>query len=420
MTKERVALLHYSAFPVVGGVERVIAEQGQLLAGAGHPVRVIAGRGDPSSQTILPELDSGHPKVRAVLQGLIAGQLPEGFDALQRRICKALTPHLERADILILHNVLHLHLNLPLTAALQEWMEQNPEQCVVSWCHDISRYLRSSTGQTPRKGHPWDLLRRRMPGTTYIAVSSARRNLLAEIFDCPVKTIRVIPNGVDPTMLLGLSETGRWIADKIQWSSADLILLLPVRITRAKNLEFALHLTAALLDSGIETRMIVSGPPDPHTSGIHEYIHQLQQLRKALGVETAVHFLFEELPCESSHTNVVTDGVMGELYRLCDIVLMPSHREGFGMPILEAGLAGRTVFATRMPAFDTIDPGWIQIIEKDELPGRTAGRIRQWMETDRTFRLSRTVRRNLTWDAVFRRHIKSAISFPKEKGISDV
>jgi glycosyltransferase involved in cell wall biosynthesis len=417
MTNDRAVLLHYSAFPVVGGVEHVMAEHERLLAAGGYPVQVIAGRGDPSSQIILPELDSAHPRVRAVLQELVEGRFPEGFAALQSDIREALAPYLERADVVILHNVLHLHLNLPLTAALQDWMDENPEQRVISWCHDISRHLRSSRGQTPRRGYPWDLLRRRMPETTYIAVSSARRDRLAEIFDCQAEAIRVIPNGVDPKILLGLSETGRWIADRIQWSSAELILLLPVRMTRAKNLEFALHLTAALIDAGIKTRMIVSGPPDPHTTGIRKYVHQLRRLRKTLGLHAAVYFLFEERPCGSSHPEGVTDGVMGELYRLCDIVLMPSLREGFGMPILEAGLAGRTVFATRMPVFETINPGWIHIIEKDEPPEITARRIGTWMKTDRIYQFRRSIRKNLTWDAVFRRHIRSVVSSPTEKGI---
>ena len=41
-----VALLHYSAPPIVGGVESVLAHHARLLSEAGHNVRVIAGRGE--------------------------------------------------------------------------------------------------------------------------------------------------------------------------------------------------------------------------------------------------------------------------------------------------------------------------------------------------------------------------------------
>ena len=39
-----IALVHYAAPPVVGGVERVLASHAVLLADAGHEVRIIAGR----------------------------------------------------------------------------------------------------------------------------------------------------------------------------------------------------------------------------------------------------------------------------------------------------------------------------------------------------------------------------------------
>src|SRR4051812_44967124 len=41
----RIALLHYSAAPVIGGVERVIAEHAELLAAGGHEVTIFCGEG---------------------------------------------------------------------------------------------------------------------------------------------------------------------------------------------------------------------------------------------------------------------------------------------------------------------------------------------------------------------------------------
>jgi glycosyltransferase involved in cell wall biosynthesis len=408
-------LLHYSAFPVVGGVEKVMAQHRRLLEADGHTVTVVAGRGDPSTQVILPELDSANPEARAVFKALAQGRTPESFAALSRRIGDLLEPHLERAGILILHNVLHLHLNLPLTEALHAWTEGHPQARVISWCHDVSRFVRPGSGEKLRRGFPWDLMRRRNPRITYVAVSNARRELLAEVFGAPPDSIRVVPNGVDPDILLGLSEAGRRAADRLGWSSADLILFMPVRLTRAKNLEFALRMTAALRDAGVRPTLVVSGPPDPHTSGIRDYVGQLKGLRRELDLNGAAHFLFEELP-PVSKGETVGDRLMGELYRLSDIVLMPSLREGFGMPILEAGLAGRAVFATRMPALETIDPGLIHLIGVRESPAEAAKRVLAWMETDQGYRFRRIVRQRLTWESIYRRSIRGLISGAQPKG----
>jgi mannosylglucosylglycerate synthase len=65
--KPRLALLHYTAPPVTGGVEWVMAAQARKLREAGYDVRLIAGRGDAE---ILPELDSRHPDVEDVTERL--------------------------------------------------------------------------------------------------------------------------------------------------------------------------------------------------------------------------------------------------------------------------------------------------------------------------------------------------------------
>jgi glycosyltransferase involved in cell wall biosynthesis len=414
MEKTRIALLHYSAFPVVGGVEKVIAQHRRLFEADGHQVAVVVGRGDSSAETILPELDSADPAIRSITGELIRDRVPQAFAALQRRIEEALERHLGGADVVIAHNILHLHLNLPFTAALLSWTERHPDVRVISWCHDISRYIRPESGKKIRAGYPLDLLRRRSPRIVYVAVSAARREMLAEIFGSDAGSIRVVPNGVDPPTLLGLSERGRRLAESIDWSQADVLFFLPVRLTRAKNIEFALRLAAALLESGVEPRMVVSGPPDPHTAGIRAYVDQLKDLRRELGLDGKAHFLFEEIPAPPGG-EAVDDGLMGELYRLCDIVLMPSLREGFGMPVLEAGLAGRPVFATRMPALETIDPGLVHVIGAQETPGEAARRIRKWMENDMAYRLRKTVRRTLTWASVYRRWIRGLVSRDLEK-----
>jgi glycosyltransferase involved in cell wall biosynthesis len=411
--KSRIALLHYSAFPVVGGVEKVVARQRLLFEADGHPVAVVAGRGDPSTGIILPELDSADLSVRSITDELICGRNPQAFAALQRRIEELLAQHLGGAGVVVAHNILHLHLNLPLTAALLSWAERHRDVRVVSWCHDISRYVRPNSGERTRSGYPWDLLRRPRPGIAYAAVSAERRDLLAEIFGVEKESIRVVPNGVDPGTLVGLSERGRLLADLLDWGQADVLLFLPVRLTRAKNVEFALRLTAALRSSGLEPRLAVSGPPDPHSPGIRGYVEQLKDLRRELDLEPAAHFLFEEMDAPPGG-EAVDDGLMGELYRLCDVVLMPSLREGFGMPVLEAGLAGRPVFATRMPALETVDPGLIHIIGPRETPDDVARRIRDWMERDAAYRLRTTIRRTLTWESVYRRSIRSLV-LPDER-----
>ncbi|WP_376792469.1 glycosyltransferase family 4 protein [Thermoflexus sp.] len=419
----RVALIHYTAPPVVGGVEAVLAEHARLFIAAGYPTYIVVGRGGAAglpkgaSIRIIPEIDSEPPANQALMAQLLAsppaefggGELPSGFWALSGKIETALAQALESVDVVIAHNVMTMHFNLALTAALHRLKDKGVVRHLVVWCHDVSRYVNPTSGAPQRFGPPWDLLRTFRPDFRYVAVSPQRQRLLADILGCPRERIRVIPNGVDPAALLGLSDVGRHLADAFGLLSADLVLLMPVRITRAKNVEYALRVTAALKAAGVRPRLVVTGPPDPHARDIEAYCDELRGLRRALDLEEEAIFIYEgtsRLPrpllLDPSH--------VAELYRICDLVLMPSHREGFGMPVLEAGLVDKPIFATWMPVMEGLDEGMYHRIAPDEPPEHVAARILEWAEQDPSHRLRRRVRQAYTWSTVFARLIEPLLA----------
>lgn len=79
----RIALLHYSIPPVIGGVESVLAHHARLMADAGHDVQVIAARGEEFAPDItftwLPLADSRHAEVLSIKAELDTGRVPPGF-----------------------------------------------------------------------------------------------------------------------------------------------------------------------------------------------------------------------------------------------------------------------------------------------------------------------------------------------------
>ncbi|MGH7903434.1 MAG: glycosyltransferase family 4 protein, partial [Candidatus Dormibacteraceae bacterium] len=111
-------MVHYAAPPVTGGVESVLGAHARLLRRAGHDVLVIAGRGEAM---VIPEIDSRHPDVERVTEGLARGDGdPVLFERLRSTISDRLRQPLADRELTIVHNVLTMPLNLPLTAALLE------------------------------------------------------------------------------------------------------------------------------------------------------------------------------------------------------------------------------------------------------------------------------------------------------------
>jgi mannosylglucosylglycerate synthase len=410
----RIALLHYSVPPVIGGVESVILAHARLLVDAGYPTSIVAGRGGEDALPLgaelveIPELDSRHPHIMQMSQELEQGRVPADFEGTANRLQERLAPVLQPIDVLIVHNVFTKHFNLPLTAALCRLLDQGAITRCVAWCHDFT-WTSSNSRSKVHPGHPWDLLRIPRSDVTYVTISHERQRELASLFECPPGQIRVIYNGVAPRELLALSEAGLALIDRLDLRDSELNLIMPVRVTQAKNIEFALHVAAALKEKGIRSKLVVTGPPDPHDRTNMEYFQSLLDLRARLDVVNELRFVYESGP-EPTEPYMVDMPVVTELLRASDALFMPSHREGFGMPILEAGLAGIPVFCTdQVPAANEIGEQDVIRFSPQASPSHVAGLILMWAENSAVHRLRQRIRRSLTWQSIFENEIRPLV-----------
>lgn len=406
--KFKTILLHYSAPPVIGGVEAVINAHASQFVAAGLPIKIIAGRGDSSALprgvrfVRIPILDTLHPEIQAATNLLNQGNMPENFESLTEKIVASLRPELSDCDNLIVHNVLTKHFNLPLTAALFRLMDEFKFH-TFAWCHDLT-WTSPNSRKNVYPDTPWTLLKSAHKNTTYVAISEKRRQEAATSFGIDPNQVPVIHNGVDAETLLALSDEGLDLIDRLKIWKSDIILLMPVRITEAKNIEFAMHTIMELMNLGCAPNLIISGPPDPHDSASMKYYQDLLNLKSKLGLDEYVHFVFESgLNPEKGY--MIDRGILSELFRVTDAVFMPSHREGFGMPILEAGLIGLPIISTPIPAVQDLLPDGALIFEKGLEPGQLAEQILNWIKNKPELKFRIRVRQNLTWHAIFEKQI---------------
>jgi len=410
MKRPETAVLHYTSPPVVGGVEAVIQAHAQAFIEAGYPITIIAGRGEqaalPSGTDFvrIPEMDSRYQQVVQANMVLERGQVPPGFADLVNRLREALTSVLDPFDNVIVHNVLTKHFNLPLTATLHYLLDTGTIHRCIAWCHDFT-WTSPHSRPKVHPGYPWDLLRTYRPDVTYVVVSQRRQRTLAALLGCAPERIRVIYNGVDPRILLGLSDEGYAVATRLGLLDSDLILLMPVRVTQSKNIECALHVVAALKARGCHPKLVVTGPPDPHEEQSMAYFQSLRALRRQLGVEEEMRFVFESGP-DPDQPFTIDAQVVGDLFRVSDLVFMPSHREGFGMPVLEAGLLGVPVMCTDVPAAEEIGGTNVILFEAYEDPVHVADQILAQARQSPVHRLRRQVRQGYTWHAIFHQYVK--------------
>ncbi len=403
--RQRIALLHYSAPPVVGGVEAVLRRHAGLLADHGYPVQVIAGRGQPWDERIpvrvLPLLDSRHPEVQAAKRRLDAGQVPDNLETLIDGIRQTLRPVLQGMDVLLAHNVCSLHKNLALTAALQRMWQAQDISRLILWHHDLawtaSRYRREL-----HAGWPWDLLRNDW-GAEHVVVSAFRQRELAELMAMPPGRIQVIPNGVDATSLLKLDPLTKQLVRELHLNEAMPILLLPARLTRRKNIELAIRASAHLRQNFPALALLITGPPGPHNPGNVRYFNDLKAMTADLGLEQRVHFLAE------GRAEPLSDEIIGDLYRLADALVLPSHEEGFGIPLLEAALARLPVFCAEIEPLRELGGEQAHYFSPEAEPQEVARLIASVLSGAPGFAAAVRARQLYDWERIFTMHIEPLV-----------
>lgn len=407
-SKSRVAMLHFAGPPGVGGVEIVMQKHAAVLARLKYRVRIVAGSGTAFDEQIEvvtdARLSSTHPDVLAVKAELDSGVVSARFDALRANIYHVLETALTDCDICIAHNIAGLHKNLALTAALGE-IAQKSSFKLIHWYHDLA-WTNPQYRAELHDGYPWDLLRTPWASALHVTISESRRHELAALLGIPTDDICVIPGGIDPKSFLRLTPRIARLAERLHLNAADAVLLYPTRLTRRKNIELAFEILAALRgQTGCDIRLLVTGPPGSHNPGNARYLDELLERRQHLHLTSSAYLLFAEGDAPTAPL-LLDDDDISSLYALADALLFTSLQEGFGIPILEAGLVGLPIFCSDLPPLhETASDDASYFDPLSDTPEKIAQRLWATLANSPRYRLRQRIRQHFTWDAIATGHL---------------
>lgn len=395
-----VALLHYTCPPVVGGVEEILHQQASLFHRHHHPVKVFAGRGGHTGERyeleINPLLDSRHPDILRIQREIPARR--SEFRSLVGTLFRYLEQALEAFDVLIAHNVLTMAFNLPLTHALCKLAEAGPIK-IVSWNHDSPFFYPEYPDYLDQP--PWRILRRSHPGVHYIAVSKSRKKQFLALYGRKTR-VDVIPNGIDPFRFFQLdSPTVRVIKESALFES-EFVMVQPSRLHPRKNIELSIRVLRALHDRGLKALLLVTGSYDPHEDKTSRYFNRLKKLAEELRVDQYV-LIFAEHSFQSGEKLAADRITIRDLYLIADILFLPSLQEGFGLPLLEAGVIKLPIFCSDIPPFREIGGDDVFYFALDDSPAKIADRILEFASGSGPPKLYRHVIRHYVWDNIYDR-----------------
>jgi len=403
----RVAFLHYSYPPVLGGVEVILRSHARLFSEANFNVRVVAGEGARGEDDIefihIPELSSRDPQILDIKREIAEGRLPLSFESIKNSIRNRLLRLLRSCNCVFIHNVMTMHFNLPLTAALAEVVGKlSPRVRFYFWCHDLAA-IDPRYGLKNLDRYPLCLISRRIRGANYVAISDYRRRQLARLLRMPMKKIRVVPDGIDIWRLLRIPPRVKDFARKHGLLLADLVMIFPSRVLRRKNFEMGIRIAGELKRKGLTVRFLLTGPPDVHNPAARAYFRELKGLRKSENLRKEVIFLAEEYP---EWKGGVSEEELHGLYHLSDILFVTSTQEGFGIPLIEAAAMKLPVVCTRLPSLSEVAGADTLLFSPDDSPRKVARLIMRFVDSLQPRRFFRRAIRTYAWDVIFEKHLR--------------
>lgn len=398
MKRFKIALLHYSCPPIVGGVEEIIRQHAALFKHHNHMAKIFAGDGglftDEYDIEINSLLGSRNPRILQIHKNLV-----ERFHELEscsEEIFNYLVGVVEPFDVLIAHNVFTMPYNLPLTSALHRLANQGSIK-VVSWNHD-SPYFYTPLPIDLRRGQ-WDILRRYNPNIHYVAISEERRGQFQDLYDLR-EGIEVIPDGIDATSFFNLDpNTIKMIRDE-HLLEADLLMVQPCRLHPRKNIELSVRVIKALREKGLDARLLLTGAYDPHLEETIDYYHRLKKLSEQLHVERDVLMIAEYFSEGGKDLSGETI-VVRDFYLIADLLFLPSLREGFGIPLLEAGALKLPIVCSDIPPFREVGRGNVQYFSLEDSPAEIADKILTFIGRLEPHRMFRHILQNYLWDDIY-------------------
>jgi glycosyltransferase involved in cell wall biosynthesis len=259
-----------------------------------------------------------------------------------------------------------------------------PGASTIVTCHDIDAFRCLAVPAEERRSRPFRAMTQRIltglqRAACVVCGTAATRDDLVRYGLVPEERIRVVLNGIDPDFLPEPSALAReWAASHLVRGEDAVDLLHVGNDIPRKRIDRLLNIVAAVREGGASVRLVRVGSPftPAHT-----------RLAQKLNVPVL------ELP-------FLDRDVLRAIYERCTVLLMPSDREGFGLPVVEAFAAGRPAVISDIPALREVSGGLARWVEPDDIRGWVAA-IQQTLQPQ-DVAVGEYARRahaaSLTWD----------------------
>jgi glycosyltransferase involved in cell wall biosynthesis len=268
---------------------------------------------------------------------------------------------------------------------------------VVNWNHDSPYFYKNYSKDLEEK--PWLILKKYNQNISYITISPSRAKEFQSLYKTK-KEISVIPNGIDPTRAFLLGKSTMRLVRENKLFTANLLMLQPSRLHPRKNIELSIEVLKAFHDKGIQAKLLLAGAYDPHERKTSHYYNKLKDLAESLQMQKHI-ILLSKYVFESGEKLIADWDTIRDLYQISDLLFMPSKQEGFGIPLLEAGMLKLPIVCSDIDPFKSIAGKDALYFSLKDHPKEIAENILEYLGQLQPHRMYRKVFCNYLWDNVY-------------------
>jgi glycosyltransferase involved in cell wall biosynthesis len=317
----RIAILCWESLHsiAVGGVGVHVTELAAALDRKGHEVHVF---------TRIGHGQQGYECIDRVHYHRCAFQLNSDFVEEINDMCRSFVHHVfQTEDFIGPFDVVHAHDWLAINAMI--WIKQGRGRKTVLTIHS-TEYGRC--GNNFYGGRSADIRNIERAGTVWadrvIAVSQALRNEIIWMYEVPDWKVSVVYNAVN------LHHFDGWLAPqevkrRLWVDHMDPMVLFCGRMVYQKGPDLLVEAIPYVLSYYPQAKFVFAGDGEmrPH----------VEWRAHDLGVAHSTRFV-----------GFKTGGELTDLYKACDVVCVPSRNEPFGIVVLEAWSAAKSVVVTNI------------------------------------------------------------------------
>ena len=313
-------------------VATIVKSQVKMLATAGHNVHLLTIDSFQTDEVLPCVAHSVIPTLPLVDYSAI-DEVSGEFDEQVGKVNKALCAFFKENDIdvVITHDWIFIGWFLPHNAAMRQVAVNCPNVKWLHWIHSgPSQRIQGLQG-------PRQLLQKTMLNSKLVFLNYTDVPRLAKMYDCSEQDIEVVYNPIDVADLWNFSEETRYILEKVDCTSTDVLVVFPASLSPGKQHSKAIKVVAGLKEAGMSVHLLFCNSWS-NCDEANNYIWQMKELATVWELEED-----EVVFTSTLHKDLelgVARRTVTELLQLSNLFILPSLSEACSMVLLEAAAAG--------------------------------------------------------------------------------